>query len=303
MSLNIHTPSSAQEGSNTESSRQLPKVTIGLPVFNGERYLREAMDSLLGQSFRDFELIISDNASTDSTAEIIEEYQAIDSRITYIRQPENIGASANFLFVLRQAETKLFMWASHDDIWAENWLEILTNSILPTDIGVRGEVILTNSSGEIIAKRTLPNYRQSNFIRFFLSNESNFRSHYTYSLFNRGKLMATKIETLTLDYYPDAIFSYCLLEQGDLRSVEGTYIRYRFHDENLGNDYSRKWKGWKKIVFRIHPLRYYIDHIRYSRRTLTKAYIFLLIPVKHVYAQSSFWLRGFREIITGKRVI
>jgi len=278
-------------------------VTIGLPVFNGERHLREAMDSLLAQSFRNFELIVSDNASTDSTAEIIAEYLAVDSRIKYVRQAENIGATANFLYTLKQAKTDLFMWASHDDIWATNWLEVLTDSILPTDIGVRGELIIIYSSGEIVARRTLPNYRRFNFARFFLGNETNFRSHYIYSLFNREKLMATDIGPLGLDYYPDAIFSYCLLEQGALRSVEGTHIRYRYHDQNLGNYYSKRWKGWRKNVYRIHPLRYYIDHIRYSRRTLTKACIFLLIPVKHVYAQSSFYLRGLREVITGKRVI
>lgn len=294
---------STQENSSQASSEQPVKVTIGLPVFNGERHLREAMDSLLAQSFRNFELIVSDNASTDSTAEIMAEYLAVDSRITYIRQAQNIGATANFLFTLKHAKTELFMWASHDDIWATNWLEVLTDSIRPTDIGVRGELIIIRSNGEIVARKTLPNYQRFDFARFFLGNETNFRSHYTYSLFNREKLMATEIEALGLDYYPDAIFSYCLLEQGDLRSVEGTHIRYRYHDHNLGNIYSKRWKGWRKNVYRIHPLRYYVDHIRYSRRTLTKACVFLLIPVKHVYAQSSFYLRGLREIITGKRVI
>ena len=115
--------------------------------------------------------------------------------------------------------------------------------------------------------------------------------------------MATKIETLCLDYYPDAIFSYCLLEQGDLRCVEETYIRYRFHEENLGNDYSKKWKGWRKIVYRIHPLQYYLNYVRYSRTLRMKTCIFLLIPAKHIYAQTSFWIRGCRELVTGKRVI
>ena len=63
-----------------------PRLSIGLPVFNGEDYLREALDALLGQTFEDFELIISDNASTDQTPNICESYRKQDSRIRYFRQ-------------------------------------------------------------------------------------------------------------------------------------------------------------------------------------------------------------------------
>jgi glycosyltransferase involved in cell wall biosynthesis len=302
MSLSIKSPTSVQECSNPGSSRQLPKVTIGLPVFNGQRYLREAMDSLLGQSFRDFELIISDNASTDSTAEIIREYQAMDPRVRYIRQAENIGATKNFLFVLDQAKSELFMWASHDDIWATNWLEVLTDNIQPSDIGIRGRLILT-SDGEVVAEKIPPNFRRFEFVRYFLGNENNFRSHYSYSLFHREKLLATEIESINTEYYPDAILVYCLLEQGALRTLENTYLYYRLHEQNQGANYSRKWKGWRKLLYRAHPLRYYADYLHYSRKPITKICIFLLIPVKHTYAQFSFWLRGFREIITRKRII
>ncbi len=71
-----------------------PRLSVGLPVYNGEKYLAESLDALLGQSYGDFELIISDNASTDGTEEICREYLARDSRISYVRQPVNIGADA-----------------------------------------------------------------------------------------------------------------------------------------------------------------------------------------------------------------
>lgn len=99
-----------------------PAVSIGMPVYNGAQYIREALDSLLAQTFTDFELIISDNASSDMTQGICEEYARRDSRIRYVRQGENKGAAANFRFVLDCARADLFMWAAYDDLWAPNYL-------------------------------------------------------------------------------------------------------------------------------------------------------------------------------------
>jgi glycosyltransferase involved in cell wall biosynthesis len=104
-------------------SKKLPKVSIGLPVYNGGLFLRGALDSLLQQSFSDFELIISDNASTDDTEIICREYAKKEGRIRYIRQPENQGAMANFKFVLDEAVGEYFMWAAADDRRTEKFLE------------------------------------------------------------------------------------------------------------------------------------------------------------------------------------
>src|ERR1035437_6848500 len=93
-----------------------PKVSIGMRVYNGGKYIRRALASLLAQTFTDFELIISDNASTDGTEAICREYAAGDPRIRYVRQGENLGAMANFRFVLNEAGGEYFMWAAHDDV-------------------------------------------------------------------------------------------------------------------------------------------------------------------------------------------
>lgn len=100
----------------------VPRLSIGLPVYNGEQYLSEALDALLGQSYTDFELIISDNASSDGTADICHRYAARDPRIRYIRQPRNIGAAPNHNLVFREARGELFKWASHDDLYAPDLL-------------------------------------------------------------------------------------------------------------------------------------------------------------------------------------
>lgn len=100
-----------------------PRVSIGMPVFNGMDGICRALDSLLAQTYQDFELIISDNASTDRTADICQQYATRDARIRYVRQQRNIGAFANFDYVLRIAQGEYFMWAAHDDKWDPRFIE------------------------------------------------------------------------------------------------------------------------------------------------------------------------------------
>lgn len=100
-----------------ERALDTPRLSIGLPVYNGERFLEQSLDALLAQTFDDFELIISDNASTDRTAEICQEYAARDRRIRYIRQPKNVGAGPNHNLLVPLARGQYFKWASHDDLY------------------------------------------------------------------------------------------------------------------------------------------------------------------------------------------
>jgi glycosyltransferase involved in cell wall biosynthesis len=91
-----------------------PSVSIGLPVYNGAGTIGQAIISLLAQTFADFELIISDNASTDATEEICRDFARRDGRIRYVRQPQNRGPIATFAFVLAEARAPLYMWAVAD---------------------------------------------------------------------------------------------------------------------------------------------------------------------------------------------
>lgn len=100
-----------------------PKVSIGMPVYNGEQFLAEALESILAQTFNDFELVICDNASTDATEEICRGYVAQDQRIRYFRQSENIGAAGNYNDCFRRARGKFFKWAAHDDKIAPGFIK------------------------------------------------------------------------------------------------------------------------------------------------------------------------------------
>ncbi len=111
-----------RERPDTAAPTPVPRVSIGLPVYNGERYLSATIDSVLAQEFTDFELIISDNASTDSTEDICRQYAASDRRIRYVRQAHNLGSAGNHNFVAEQARGDLFKWASHDDLYARDLL-------------------------------------------------------------------------------------------------------------------------------------------------------------------------------------
>ncbi|MFN3193526.1 MAG: glycosyltransferase [Aureliella sp.] len=100
-----------------------PRLTIGLPVFNGENYLESALSRLLDQTFEDFDLRISDNNSNDGTQSICERFAATDSRIRYERLEGNVGAIENFNRLSRGVQTEFFKWAAHDDICEANYLE------------------------------------------------------------------------------------------------------------------------------------------------------------------------------------
>jgi glycosyltransferase involved in cell wall biosynthesis len=108
--------------SKTRSLNLVPRLSIGLPVYNGEKFLSEAIESLLGQSYQDFELIVSDNASTDNTAEICRRYAEQDSRVRYVRQAHNIGLVANHDFVVEEARGELFKCAAYDDLYGRELL-------------------------------------------------------------------------------------------------------------------------------------------------------------------------------------
>lgn len=108
---------------SAQQDKKHPRVSIGLPVYNGAPFLAEALDSLLQQTYSDFELVVSDNASIDQTEEICRTYASHDGRIRYYRNQKNIGAIKNFNEVFRLSRGEYFKWASADDRCAGNLIE------------------------------------------------------------------------------------------------------------------------------------------------------------------------------------
>jgi glycosyltransferase involved in cell wall biosynthesis len=101
----------------------IPKVTLGMPVYNGAQTVGAAIDSLIAQTFADWELVVGDNASTDATPQIVRDYAARDRRVRLLRHPANIGAPGNYSAVAREARGAYFKWASANDWCAPTLLE------------------------------------------------------------------------------------------------------------------------------------------------------------------------------------
>ncbi len=103
--------------------RNEPFVSIGMPVYNGEEFLAERIQSILNQTYSNFELFISDNCSKDNTEKICNEYLKKDKRVHYFRQKNPIDLISNFNYVFNKAKYDYFIWAAVDDIWLEKFLE------------------------------------------------------------------------------------------------------------------------------------------------------------------------------------
>lgn len=107
-------------------------ITVGVPVYNGAQFLEECLDCLERQTFKDFEVLIYDNASTDATPDIAKQFVMRDARFHYVRQPENVGPVQNFIDSMEAARTPFFLWRAHDDLSSENFLECTYRAISST---------------------------------------------------------------------------------------------------------------------------------------------------------------------------
>ncbi|MFQ6163858.1 MULTISPECIES: glycosyltransferase family 2 protein [Sinorhizobium] len=139
------------------------RVSLGLPVYNGENFIAEAIQSLLDQDFEDFELIITDNASTDKTAKICQSFAERDTRIRYFRNRRNLGAGGNFNRAFMLSCGTYFKWCAHDDLISANFLTDTANALdedadaviaYPTLLGIDGCGAMTSYQ-----ERDLPNMR------------------------------------------------------------------------------------------------------------------------------------------------
>lgn len=149
-----------------------PLVTIGMPIYNEERFLESALASLCNQDYTNIEILISDNASADRTGEIGERVASADSRVSYHRMEENVGVAANFRYVQEQARGKYFMWAAGHDVWSEN---LVSDSVATLEANESAAIVFASShwideAGQRDDKRDThyPDTRGKNvFSRFF----------------------------------------------------------------------------------------------------------------------------------------
>lgn len=217
----------------------VPKVSIGMPVYNGALFIRDALDSLLLQTFTDFELIISDNASTDATGAICREYAADDSRIRYVRQPATQRAVENFLVVLDKAVGTYFMWAAADDYCRDN--SYLANLVLAmggeTSLAFP-DVDIVDDAGQVMRRSVLVEFKKCSSVADFALAAVKISSYQLYGLF--------KLEVLHNDLkyirkhahlacYSEGLFVQAVLSTRRVVFVSSAVKCYRRHSQNASS--------------------------------------------------------------------
>lgn len=170
-------------------------VSVGLPVYNGEAYLAKSLETILNQTYKNIEIIISDNCSTDKTEAICKSFSQSDSRIRYIRQEKNVGVYENFYFVLKEASSNFFLWAAADDYRSLNWIECALKELIKNQGSVFtfGEVQTIDCKGDFLSSLTYnTNLRFANnaFFRrlhFWFLYESFGKANIIYGLFDKER--------------------------------------------------------------------------------------------------------------------
>ncbi len=273
----------------------LPLVSIGMPVFNGAKYIRDALDSLLNQTYSHFELLISDNASTDNTENICREYAQKDARIQYVRQANNLGAAANFQWVLNQASGAYFMWAACDDKWSEDWLNAMLGALLVTQAEMAfGRVTHIDAHGNALnhpANNATFNYAAHSLIRrtkFYLDYEGLGKANIIgclYVIKMRSELSRMLDECISGACRFDYTLVYNSLQYGRQIEVKMPLIYKRLHDMSEGGEHSQShrsshWRG-RTILKKAWPFFPGLigDYLRHAT-PIEKVILVLLIPLK-----------------------
>lgn len=259
--------------SNTEATLNSPRVSIGMPVYNGEQFICEALDSLLTQTFTNFELIISDNASTDQTETICRKYCTNDDRVRYIRQSQNLGAPANFKFVLDTAVAEYFMWAAADDVWDKNWIEVLYPIALANQCLAFGMVKTIDSAGK--PKQHPVNNRPfdfsgSSFIRrlkFFFYPDFLGKANQIYGIFPKRFMKSNIFDILTSRLYgTDMLLLYRLLKDIEFLGGSSVFLFKRIHSGCAGGD--AEVRNIKKKNMILRSLKLPADIVNHQHRSL-----------------------------------
>lgn len=215
----------------------MPIVSIGMPVYNGEKTIVKALKSILSQTYNDFELIISDNNSTDATHSICKHYESLDKRVRYVRQPLNVGAAANFQQVLDLAVGEFFMWAAIDDFMMPNHLQTLVEYHMSHDC------LLVSSKPLHVHLDTGLEYRmleypnglfngdkRAVFLRFMsLHHWNHAKACLIYGLYKRSEMIPIcdyRNEPLMQDVGADLLYLYKVIASGRVECLKmSTWIR------------------------------------------------------------------------------
>jgi len=228
----------------------MTRVTIGMPVFNDKIFLEESLKSILGQTFADFQLIISDDCSTDGSAEICMHYAAMDPRATYIRQPRNLGISRNMEFLLAQATTTYFMWAGDDDVYDPRFIEKHVKGLdkNPDAVSAFGGVALIDEQGSVLTGNLAMDYSEPNSFKRLKKFIKNSTDYFGYGLFRLEAIQGVKFPVWwrpnKKSAYNNIFPSLCFyLAKGDYVHIDGQPLFFKRVKTGSNNPHFLTWQG------------------------------------------------------------
>ena len=268
------------------------KITLGMPVLNGEKHIRFALNSIFKQSFKNFNLIISDNASSDKTFSICNEYKKKHKNIKIYKQKKRISGIDNWISLLEKTKSKYFLFCAHDDYFKEkDYLKKLINKISYNTIPISSVKIIDHNNNIIkhLSNDRVLNYKGPSIYRrlkFFITPSLIGKNRILYGIQERNHVLKIlkifqKIE-YTKNYfynyldYVDNYMHYEILKKKKIVTVNTTtlYKRIKKHEEKVN------LLGSKKNKFRLmlNQLQILWTYTRFSN-FLEIVIITLLIPV------------------------
>ncbi|RDJ32162.1 MAG: glycosyltransferase family 2 protein [Crenarchaeota archaeon] len=295
------------------NEKPIPKICIGLPVYNGEKFIRNAIDSLLAQTYTNFEIIISDNGSNDKTELICKEYVKKDCRVKYKRHKKNMGGIWNFNYVLEEAKSEYFMWAGVDDVWSSKFLEknIVFLESNKKYVGSIGEVITYNSiSKELIFEKEKyvkdKNFEHVHPIIGDYGKKVNFilkfcRASLIYGIFNRKVLKNSFIK----NYFPtwDLAVILNIVKNGDIQVIPDVVL-YRYVRDNPSPSKIKRLLDQNipilKIVFFEVPFTYWCAKNIGKKNFSKNVHLFFVLNMKAEYTIILEVLRMCKRMVSGK---
>ncbi len=297
-----------------------PEITLGLLVYNGDRYVAQTIESLLSQTYGDFELVISDNASTDGTEELCRSFAGRDKRISYIRQSQNIGAMRNFNYLASLAESRYFKWCAADDLLEPTFLAscieflesnpayVLCHSSTKT-IGFDGRELPNDIIQPSGASERVPNGMQDTYPPWQRFRDVLLGSTAVMDLWGviRTKpLLDTGLLRAHVGY--EKVMMAGLSLRGRFAELPQRLFSYRIHPESassrISEDERREWSnpGTEAAAYpRLQYLLGYLDAIDQSRLPIVQRILCRAAIARYVL-QLSKWRRVLLESLLGRPI-
>lgn len=283
----------------------MEKIDILLATYNGEKYLKEQLDSILAQTYSNFRLLISDDKSSDTTIDLLQEYAKKDERIILFLQEKNLGSTKNFEFLLSKVISPYYMFSDQDDIWLDTKVEKTYQKLIEENADlVFTDLEVINDKGEKIAS----SFNQLKKLDRKIKRYHDFRLEYLYNVITGCTMLSKSMyiqEILPLPENKDILHDYwiglLLSLSGKICYLEEATIRYRQHEKNQvgASRYTDRFTSFDEkrnhcITVKISQFQTYCENEAYFPVVLKKQNEEVLAYFKHLMTIKTINFKGWK---------